>query len=132
MDAHTTAPRFSPKCSSSADYTPDAHNLDAYATAGFNAMCLANNHVLDAGYGALLQNISRLKPRGGFLPRTLSTHGAAHPHGIETPEGKAVVSYLDKCHRSQRPKGRFMAEGARRISGFETLQVVPGDPEPAQ
>jgi poly-gamma-glutamate capsule biosynthesis protein CapA/YwtB (metallophosphatase superfamily) len=41
-----------------------AHNLDAFPEAGFNVMSMANNHVLDLGYEAMLENRSRLRARG--------------------------------------------------------------------
>jgi poly-gamma-glutamate capsule biosynthesis protein CapA/YwtB (metallophosphatase superfamily) len=41
-----------------------AHNLDAYAKAGFDVMCLANNHILDSGYEAMLENRARLRAQG--------------------------------------------------------------------
>jgi poly-gamma-glutamate capsule biosynthesis protein CapA/YwtB (metallophosphatase superfamily) len=40
-----------------------AHNLDAYAEAGFTVMSMANNHILDVGYEAMLENRSRLRAR---------------------------------------------------------------------
>jgi poly-gamma-glutamate capsule biosynthesis protein CapA/YwtB (metallophosphatase superfamily) len=41
-----------------------AHNLDVYSKAGFNVMSLANNHILDAGYEAMLDTRSRLRAQG--------------------------------------------------------------------
>jgi hypothetical protein len=41
-----------------------AHNLDAYVDAGFNVMSLANNHILDVGYEAMLQTRARLRSTG--------------------------------------------------------------------
>jgi poly-gamma-glutamate synthesis protein (capsule biosynthesis protein) len=48
----------------SGKWTPRAHTLDVYARVGFNVMALANNHILDAGYEALLENLARLKSQG--------------------------------------------------------------------
>jgi len=41
-----------------------ANNLDTYAAAGFHVMSLANNHMADAGYEAMLQTRSRLRSLG--------------------------------------------------------------------
>jgi poly-gamma-glutamate synthesis protein (capsule biosynthesis protein) len=41
-----------------------AHNLDIYSKTGFNVMSLANNHILDAGYEAMLETRSRLRAQG--------------------------------------------------------------------
>jgi poly-gamma-glutamate capsule biosynthesis protein CapA/YwtB (metallophosphatase superfamily) len=41
-----------------------AKNLDAYADAGFAVMSLANNHVLDVGYDAMLTTRARLNAQG--------------------------------------------------------------------
>lgn len=38
--------------------------LDAYIDAGFNVMSLANNHILDVGYAAMLDNKRRLAAAG--------------------------------------------------------------------
>jgi poly-gamma-glutamate capsule biosynthesis protein CapA/YwtB (metallophosphatase superfamily) len=41
-----------------------AHNLDIYADVGFNVMSLANNHILDLGYEAMLETRARLRAQG--------------------------------------------------------------------
>jgi poly-gamma-glutamate synthesis protein (capsule biosynthesis protein) len=41
-----------------------ARNLDAYSRAGFDVMCLANNHILDVGYEAMLESRARLRAQG--------------------------------------------------------------------
>jgi poly-gamma-glutamate capsule biosynthesis protein CapA/YwtB (metallophosphatase superfamily) len=41
-----------------------ANNLEIFADVGFNVMSLANNHILDMGYDAMLENRSRLRVRG--------------------------------------------------------------------
>ncbi len=41
-----------------------AHNLDVFAEAGFNVMSMANNHILDAGYEAMLETRTRLRAQG--------------------------------------------------------------------
>src|SRR5919197_5108966 len=41
-----------------------ARNLDVYPDVGFGAMSLANNHILDVGCEAMLENRSRLLAQG--------------------------------------------------------------------
>jgi len=41
-----------------------AKNLDVYSEVGFNVMSLANNHILDVGCAAMLENRSRLRAQG--------------------------------------------------------------------
>lgn len=60
--AYTDHPRPVPGAVSEV-YSP-AHNLDVYAEAGFKVMSLANNHILDVGYDAMLETRSRLRSQG--------------------------------------------------------------------
>jgi poly-gamma-glutamate synthesis protein (capsule biosynthesis protein) len=41
-----------------------AHNLDVYAEVGFNVLSMANNHILDMGYEAMLETRTRLRAQG--------------------------------------------------------------------
>jgi poly-gamma-glutamate capsule biosynthesis protein CapA/YwtB (metallophosphatase superfamily) len=41
-----------------------AQNLDAYYGAGFSVLSMANNHILDLGYEAMLETRSRLRAQG--------------------------------------------------------------------
>jgi len=41
-----------------------ADNLDSYAKAGFNVVSMANNHILDCGYDAMLETRKRLRAQG--------------------------------------------------------------------
>jgi poly-gamma-glutamate capsule biosynthesis protein CapA/YwtB (metallophosphatase superfamily) len=43
---------------------PGAHNLDAFSRAGFDVLSMANNHIIDAGHAAMLENRSRLRAQG--------------------------------------------------------------------
>jgi len=43
---------------------PAAHNLDAFARAGFHVLSMANNHICDAGHAAMLENRARLRSQG--------------------------------------------------------------------
>jgi poly-gamma-glutamate synthesis protein (capsule biosynthesis protein) len=61
--AYTDAPRPVPGAFGALISGP-AHNLDVYADVGFKVMSLANNHILDVGYDALLETRSRLKEQG--------------------------------------------------------------------
>src|SRR5688572_25339521 len=41
-----------------------AHCLDVYSDVGFNVMSLANNHIVDVGHEAMLENRARLAAQG--------------------------------------------------------------------
>src|SRR5207247_5656938 len=41
-----------------------AHVLDVYADVGFDVLSLANNHILDVGYDAMLENRAQLRALG--------------------------------------------------------------------
>jgi poly-gamma-glutamate synthesis protein (capsule biosynthesis protein) len=43
---------------------PGARNLDAFSRAGFDVLSMANNHIVDAGYDAMLENRARLRAQG--------------------------------------------------------------------
>lgn len=60
--AYTDDPR--PVPSAAVCLSAPAHNLDVYAEAGFNVMSLANNHIVDVGYPAMLETRSRLRVQG--------------------------------------------------------------------
>lgn len=60
--AYTDDPRQVP--SAHVAVSAPAYNLDVYADAGFDVMSLANNHILDVGYDAMLETRSRLRARG--------------------------------------------------------------------
>lgn len=60
--AYTDTPR--PVPSAMNVLSAPAHNLNAYAPAGFDVMSLANNHILDAGYEAMLETRARLRDQG--------------------------------------------------------------------
>jgi poly-gamma-glutamate synthesis protein (capsule biosynthesis protein) len=60
--AYTDDPR--PVPSAPVVLNPSAHNLDVYAKVGFNVMSMANNHIVDVGYEAMLDTRSRLRAQG--------------------------------------------------------------------
>lgn len=43
---------------------PSSKNLDAFARTGFNVLSMANNHCIDAGHAAMLENRARLRAQG--------------------------------------------------------------------
>jgi len=43
---------------------PQLHNLEAYPKAGFSVLSMANNHIVDAGHGAMLETQRRLRSQG--------------------------------------------------------------------
>lgn len=59
---YTDNPHVAP--SASLVIGPSAKNLEAFSSAGFNVMSLANNHVLDVGYQAMLETRAWLRARG--------------------------------------------------------------------
>jgi hypothetical protein len=60
--AYTDDPHPAP--GQSAMISGRAANLDVYAAAGFKVMSLANNHILDVGSAAMLENRARLRAQG--------------------------------------------------------------------
>ena len=60
--AYTDDPHPAP--SAATPIFPGPLNLDVFAKAGFDVMSLANNHIVDAGHRAMLENISRLNDQG--------------------------------------------------------------------
>jgi poly-gamma-glutamate synthesis protein (capsule biosynthesis protein) len=61
----------------------------------------------------------------GFLPCRLTSDGLVHPLRVGTTESDEVVTYLEKCHRTEGLKSRIVSEGAIRLAGCDTLRVVP-------
>lgn len=90
---------------------PGAKNLDAFARAGFNVLSMANNHIVDAGHTAMLENRARLRAQG------VKTCGAGEnlddarkPALIET-NGLAIA---------------FLAYASVFPMGYEARSNVPG------
>jgi len=65
------------------------NNLDAYAEAGFGVMSLANNHMLDVGYAAMLENRARLREHA------VQTCGAGE--GLADARAPAIVERDGYC-----------------------------------
>jgi poly-gamma-glutamate capsule biosynthesis protein CapA/YwtB (metallophosphatase superfamily) len=60
--AYTDHPR--PPLGTNMVVSAPAHNLDALAEVGFNVVSMASNHILDAGYEAMLDTRARLRAQG--------------------------------------------------------------------
>jgi poly-gamma-glutamate capsule biosynthesis protein CapA/YwtB (metallophosphatase superfamily) len=88
-----------------------ANTLDVYAKAGFGVMCLANNHILDAGHQAMLDNRSRLNVAG------VATCGA----GANLTEARdpAIVETAGQ-------RFGFLAYCSVFLKGYEALTDRPG------
>lgn len=88
-----------------------AHNLDIFADVGFNVMSMANNHIVDAGFEAMLENRTRLRARG------VKTCGAgdslvdAHEPAILQADGLRIA---------------FLAYACTFPMGYEAHSNVPG------
>jgi poly-gamma-glutamate capsule biosynthesis protein CapA/YwtB (metallophosphatase superfamily) len=61
----------------------------------------------------------------GFLPCKLTPDGSINPLRLNSPESNEVVSYLEKCNRTQNLKSRIVSDGSMLIAGFDTLRVIP-------
>jgi poly-gamma-glutamate synthesis protein (capsule biosynthesis protein) len=91
--------------------TPAAHNLDAYSQAGFHVMSMANNHIVDAGHGAMLETRARLRAQG------VATCGA----GENLPDARRPAI----LQRQGLDIG-FLAYSAVFPHGYEARYNVPG------
>lgn len=87
------------------------YNLDAYADAGFSVMALANNHIVDAGYEAMLDTKRRLHELG------ISTCGAGRY--LDEAREPAIVKCLDT-------RVAFLAYASFFPIGYEARSDTPG------
>ena len=90
---------------------PGAHNLDAYVSAGFDVMSMANNHIVDAGHAAMLETRSRLRMQG------IATCGAGE--NLMDARRAAVLE------RGTLKVG-FLAYSSIFPHGYEARSTVPG------
>jgi poly-gamma-glutamate capsule biosynthesis protein CapA/YwtB (metallophosphatase superfamily) len=107
--AYTDDPR--PVPSAPVVLKPPAHNLDVFANVGFNVMSMANNHIVDVGYEAMLQTRSRLRAQG---VRTCGAGGSfdeAHEPALIDAKGLRVA---------------FLAYCVGYPSGYEARAKTPG------
>jgi poly-gamma-glutamate capsule biosynthesis protein CapA/YwtB (metallophosphatase superfamily) len=87
--AYTDFPR--PVPSALAVLSAPANNLDVYAEVGFDVMSLANNHILDAGYAAMLETRSRLRAQGVMTCGVGDTLADAREPAIFNVDGLRVA-----------------------------------------
>lgn len=90
---------------------PRLHNLDAYASAGFHVMSMANNHIVDAGHEAMLETRSRLRGQ------RIATCGAGEH--LADARAPAVIERKNL-------KVGFLAYSSVFPHGYEARSTVPG------
>lgn len=88
-----------------------ARNLDVYAEVGFNVLALANNHLLDMGYEAMLETRARLRAGG------VKTCGAG-----ESPADARQPAMLD----AGGVRVAFLAYASTFPIGYEARSNAPG------
>ena len=72
---------------------PGARNLDVFRPAGFDVLSMANNHIVDAGHAALLENLARLKAQGMATCGAGATLSQAREPAILL-RGESKLAYL--------------------------------------
>jgi poly-gamma-glutamate capsule biosynthesis protein CapA/YwtB (metallophosphatase superfamily) len=90
---------------------PAGKNLDAFAKAGFSILSMANNHVVDGGHAAMLENRARLRAHG------VQTCGAGE--NISDARQPAIVN-------SRGVRIAFIAYASVFPMGYEARSNVPG------
>jgi len=105
----TNDPHLSP--SAGIPLTPPAHNLDAFARAGFNVLSLANNHIVDAGHAAMLENRERLRAQG--------VHTCGAGENIADARQPAIIDVRGL-------RMAFLAYASVFPMGYEARSNVPG------
>jgi poly-gamma-glutamate capsule biosynthesis protein CapA/YwtB (metallophosphatase superfamily) len=90
---------------------PGSHNLGAFARAGFNVLSMANNHSVDAGHAAMLENRAQLRAQG------VQTCGAG-----ETLADARKPAILEKGGI----RVAFLAYASVFPMGYEARSNVPG------
>lgn len=86
-------------------------NLDGFGTAGFDVMSLANNHIVDAGYAAMLDTRARLHAAG------IRTCGAGA--NVEEAHAPAVL-------RAKNVSIAYLAYSSTFPMGYEARSNRPG------
>lgn len=61
----------------------------------------------------------------GFLPCRLTSDGLVHPLMLDSAEAKMVISYFERCNKTEGLKGRITTDNSIEIAGFKTLRIVP-------
>lgn len=90
---------------------PGAHNLGAFARAGFDVLSMANNHTVDAGHAAMLDNRAKLREQGVQTCGAGSNLADARQPALVTA-GDLTIAFL--AHASVFPMG------------YEARSNVPG------
>lgn len=90
---------------------PGGKNLDAFARAGFNVLSMANNHCIDGGHAAMLENRQRLRSQG------VQTCGAG-----ENLKDARRPAFLDVSGM----RLAFLAYASAFPMGYEARSNVPG------
>lgn len=90
---------------------PAGKNLDAFARAGFNILSMANNHIVDAGHAAMLENRARLRAQG------VKTCGAGE--NLDDARRPAII----EAHGL---RIAFLAYASVFPMGYEARSNVPG------
>jgi len=71
--------------------TAPEHNLNAYSAVGFDVLSLANNHILDVGYEAMMNTRARLREQGIATCGVGSCLSEAHDPAFVTAGGIRVA-----------------------------------------
>jgi poly-gamma-glutamate synthesis protein (capsule biosynthesis protein) len=90
---------------------PGRHNLDAFAHAGFKVLSMANNHIVDAGHAAMLENRAWLQAKG------VKTCGAGE--NLEDARKAAIIEMHGITVA-------FLAYASVFPMGYEARSNVPG------
>ncbi len=90
---------------------PGFSNLDVFASAGFDVMSMANNHIVDAGHAAMLETRRRLNEKG------VATCGVGK--NIAEAREPAIVE-------SNGIKVAFLSYASIFPFGYEARENVPG------
>jgi poly-gamma-glutamate capsule biosynthesis protein CapA/YwtB (metallophosphatase superfamily) len=61
----------------------------------------------------------------GFLPCRMTPDGRVHPLKLGSAESDQVVSYMEKCNKTQGLNGRFVQAELVELGGYKTLEVIP-------
>jgi poly-gamma-glutamate capsule biosynthesis protein CapA/YwtB (metallophosphatase superfamily) len=90
---------------------PGGKNLDAFSRAGFDVLSMANNHIVDAGHVAMLENRARLRAQG------VKTCGAGE--NIDAARRPALIE-------TKGVTTAFLAYASVFPMGYEARSNVPG------
>lgn len=90
---------------------PAKRNIEAFRTAGFNVLSVANNHIVDAGHAALLETLAALHEEG------VATCGA----GATLAEARTPAIL-----RTGRSRVAYLAYASVFPMGYEARATVPG------